>query len=103
MGFAGVSRVEQEVVIRLDRRDQQAHIWSTWPDWSRKLAKRYGPPAKVTKSSRGGKVASAFWTIPLSLVIFRRSTRQASLTEAQREVVRERLRNARFSRVRPAI
>ena len=72
MEYAHVSLAEQEVTIRLDRTDSQAHLCSTWPAWSRKLERRYGSPRKVTKSSRDGKITSAFWTVPVRLVSLRR-------------------------------
>ena len=66
MNYGGTLESEQEVVVRLDRTDGQAHICSTWPAWSRKLERRYGAPRKVTE--REGKVTSAFWTLPLEVV-----------------------------------
>ncbi len=60
--YGGTSQDEMEVTIRLDRTDGQAHLCSTWPDWSRKLERLYGGPKKVTE--RDGKVPSAFWTAP---------------------------------------
>jgi hypothetical protein len=38
-----------EVTIRLDRRDQQTYICSTWPEWSRKFERLYGSPKRVTE------------------------------------------------------
>jgi hypothetical protein len=40
----GNSLDEMEVVIRLDREDWQAHVCSTWPEWSRKLERLYASP-----------------------------------------------------------
>ena len=62
----GVGRDEQEVTIRLDQQDRQAHVCSTWPEWSRKLERLYGALRKVT--AREGKVLSAFWTIPTTMI-----------------------------------
>jgi len=80
---------EQEVTIRLHRETGKAHICSTWPAWSRKLERRYGPPKRETE--RDGKVTSAFWIIPLRLVVFRRPLVERPQTEAQR------LAQSRFS------
>ena len=44
MNYGGNSQDEMEVTIRLDRKDRQAHICSTWPEWSRKVERLYGSP-----------------------------------------------------------
>jgi len=81
--FAYTSTAEQEVVIRLDRTDGQAHIGSCWPSVSRRLCKRYGPPSKVSKSSRDGRITCAWWVVPLRCVSFRSLTpRKAPRTPA---------------------
>ncbi len=98
MQFAPMSIAEQEVVIRLDRETGQAHLSSTWPDWSRKLAKLYGHPSKVSKSSRDGRVTCAFWTVPPGAVRLRRVQAKRELTEEQRERLAARLETARFFR-----
>ncbi len=98
MQFAPTSIAEQEVVIRLDRETGQAHLSSTWPDWSRKLAKLYGHPSKVSKSSRDGRVTCAFWTVPPGAVRLRRVQAKRELTEEQRERLAARLETARFFR-----
>ena len=69
MEYGGITRDEMEVTIRLDRATRQAHICTTWPEWSRKLERRYGLPKRV--KTRGGKAASAFWTLPIGLVTLR--------------------------------
>ena len=38
MNYGGNSQDEMQVTLRLDRGDRQAHICSTWPEWSRTLA-----------------------------------------------------------------
>ena len=91
MEYGGIPRDEMEVTIRLDRETGQAHICSTRPEWSRPLGKLYGPPRRVTE--RGGKVASAFWTVRASLVTLRRGMRR--LSDAQRQAAGDRLREAR--------
>jgi hypothetical protein len=97
MIYGGTIQAEQEAVIRLDRLDQQAHICSTWPEWSRKLERPYGAPRKVTQ--RDGKVTSAFWTVPLNRVSLRRGTpRRRTLTAEERQSIAARLQNARSSR-----
>jgi len=94
MEYGGITRDEMEVTIRLDRATRQAHIYSTWPEWSRKLERRYGPPKRIT--TREGKAASAFWTIPNRMVSLRQGAR--TLTAAQREAAATRLRRAREMR-----
>ena len=84
MTYGGVSEREQEVVIRLDRHDGQAHISSAWPDWSRNPERLYGAPRKISKGQDGG-VTCAFWTVPLGLVRLRRVQARRRLTEEQRE------------------
>jgi len=44
MNHGGNSHDKMEVTIRLDRDDRQAHLHSTWPEWSRKLERLYGVP-----------------------------------------------------------
>ncbi len=90
MQYGGVSQDEMEVTIRLDREDRQAHICSTWPDWSRKLERLFGCPKKETH--RGDCITSAFWTVPIALVSVRRARKARQFTEEQRAAVRERLR-----------
>jgi hypothetical protein len=91
MHYGGVIQDEMEVTIRLDRADRQAHICSSWPEWSRKLERLYGSPKRVTE--RAGKVTSAFWVIPLNRVSLRRSPR--ILTETQRRAAAARRRRAK--------
>ena len=98
--YGGVSRDEMEVVIRLDRTDQEAHICSTWPEWSRKLERLYGSPKRVT--GRDGKVTSAFWTIPLTAIRLGRPRRSRRMTEEERQAAADRLQRARFRRERTA-
>jgi hypothetical protein len=81
MAYDGIPHDEMEVMIRLDRKQRQAHVCSTWPEWSRRLDRLYGSPQRVTK--RNGKVTSAFWTVPLNRVSLRRGPR--ILTETQRQ------------------
>jgi hypothetical protein len=96
MQYGGVSQDEMEVTIRLDRAERQAHICSTWPDWSRKLERMFGCPRKETM--RDGKITSAFWTVPIYWVSVRRGRPRAPLTEAQREAASQRMRQARERR-----
>ncbi len=91
MQYGGVSQDEMEVTIRLDRTHRQAHICSTWPEWSRKLERIFGSPRKEIE--RDGKVVSAFWTVPLNRVALRRGPRV--LTAEQRKAAVERLRMGR--------
>lgn len=95
--YGGVAGPEQEVTIRLDHETRQAHLCSTWPEWSRKLERLYGAPAKVSKS-RDGRVTSAFWTVPLAVVNLRRVRAKRELTAEQRRHLADRLETARFSR-----
>ncbi len=99
LAYGGTTRDEMTVTIRLDRADQQAHICSTWPEWSRKLERQYGSPKKTPE--RDGKISSAFWTVRLSLVSLRRPGRRAPMSEAQREASRERMRRFHQSRSEP--
>ena len=98
MNYGGNSQDEMEVTIELDREDRQAHICSTWPEWSRKLERLYGSPKKVTE--RDGKVTSAFWTVPLTAIRVRRPAQGRAWTAEQRHAAADRLQKARFSRGR---
>jgi len=97
MQYGGASLDEMEVTIRLDRETQQAHIRSTWPEWSRKLERLFGSPRKEAK--RDGKVTSAFWTIPLLAIRVRRPPQARQVTEEERLALADRLQKARLSRV----
>ncbi len=100
MNYGGNSQDEMEVTIRLDREDRQAHICSTWPEWSRKLERLYGSPKKVTE--RDGKATSAFWAVPLTAIRVRRPAPGRALTVEERRAAVDRLQKARSSRVRTA-
>ncbi len=91
--YGGVPEEEREVVIRLDGKDRQAHVNSTWAEWSRKLEKLHGSPKKYQE--RNGVVVSAFWTIPLNAVSLRRPRRRAPMSETQRAAARDRIRRLR--------
>ncbi len=100
MNYGGNSQDEMEVTIRLDREDRQAHICSTWPEWSRMLERLYGSPKKVTE--RDGKATSAFWAVPLTAIRVRRPAPGRALTAEERRAAVDRLQNARSSRGRTA-
>ena len=100
MTYGGMGEAEQEVTIRLDRQDGQAHVCSTWPAWSRKLERLYGSPKRVTE--RDGKVTSAFWTVPLAAIRVGRPRRGRALTAAERQAAAARLQKARSSRAATA-
>ncbi len=100
MNYGGNSQDEMEVTIRLDRQDRQAHICSTWPEWSRKLERLYGAPKQVTE--RDGKATSAFWVVPLPAIRVRRPGPGRAGTVEQRRAAADRLRTARSARGRPA-
>ncbi len=100
MNYGGNSQDEMEVTIRLDRPDRQAHLCSTWPEWSRKLERLYGAPTKITE--REGKVTSAFWTVPLTSIRIRRPAQRRAWTVEERQAAGARLLKARFSRGRTA-
>lgn len=67
--YAGTPVEEQEVVIRIDAVDGQAHICSTWPRWSRKLETRLGCPTKYQEQN--DTVQVAFWKVPLGRISIR--------------------------------
>ncbi len=90
MRYGGVSQDEMEVTIRLDREDRQAHICSTWPEWSRKLERLYGCPKKETH--RGDCITSAFWIVPINRVSVRRAPKARQFSEEQRTAARDRMR-----------
>ena len=75
--YATVSLAEQEVVVRIEPATHQAHVCSCSAVRSRRLAKRYGPPEKVSRD-REGKVTAAFWTLPDKLIAFRRPRKPGS-------------------------
>ncbi len=100
MHYGGVSQDEMEVTIWLDREDRQAHICSTWPDWSRKLERLFGCPKKETH--RGDCITSAFWVVPLTAIRVRRPAQSRAWTVEQRRAAADRLQKARSSRGRTA-
>jgi hypothetical protein len=95
MNYGGNSQDEMEVTIRLDREDRQAHICSTWPEWSRKVERLFGSPKKVTE--RDGKVASAFWAVPLTAMRVSRPAQGRAWTVEQGRAAAARLQKARSS------
>jgi hypothetical protein len=98
--WAPTSIAEQEVVIRLVRETGRAVICSTWPAISRRLEKRYGPPARVSLSSEGG-IAASFWELPeYALISFRRPTSRKRQRTGERRADAAR-RNGRFARETP--
>ena len=97
--YGGSTREEMEVTIRLDRVTRQAHLCSTWPEWSRKLERIYGAPTRTSKG-QDGRIVSVFWTVSLALVTLRKGTiRRRPLTEQERRVVAARFQTARSSRL----
>lgn len=72
--YGGVPAEESECVIRLDKVDGVAHIWSSWPEWSRKFAKKHGDPHNYQE--RDGFVYSAFWTVPLAAISIRSAVKR---------------------------
>ena len=101
MEYGGTAEFEQEVTFRLGRDSDKAHVFSTWPAWSRKLERLFGSPQRVTR--KGDKVVSAFWTVPIEavrVVSGKRITR--TLTESQRAAAATRLQTARSSRQAPS-
>lgn len=100
MTYGGVSTMEQEVIVRIDILTGHAHICSTCPHWSRKLERRYGAPTRVTE--REGKITSAFWTIPASLVTLRKGDRKSSMSPEQRQAAKKHLDQVRHSRSKPS-
>ncbi len=93
--YGGVAEAEQEVVIRLDRVDQRAHITSTWPTKSRQIEKRHGPPR--ARAHRDGKILSASWVVPLAMVLLRRPVKADRVPSPAQKAVREAAA-ARFKR-----
>ena len=92
--YAETSIDEQEVVIRLDRRDNIAFVSSTWPSKSETLTQRYGSPYRT--SEREGKVTCCFWKIPIKSVSFRRPSkkREATPSQLKRLEMARRMRSA---------
>ena len=60
----GLTREEQETVIRWDREDPDVHIWSANPVVWRRMA-RLGI-APVRETTVAGKPAGKFYTLPVS-------------------------------------
>jgi hypothetical protein len=100
MTYGGNSQDEMEVTVRLNREDPQAHLCSTWPEWSRKLERLYGSPKKVMERDR--KITSAFWVVPLTAIRVRRPAQGRAWTVEQRRAAADRLQKARSSRGRTA-
>jgi hypothetical protein len=62
---------EAEVIVRLDYKEQLAHICvCQWPSMATRMRKRYGP-----SKDPGGKF-SGRWTVPLRAISFRSPTRK---------------------------
>lgn len=66
------SRDEAEVIIRLDYKEQKAHICvCQWPAMAAKMARRYGP------SLDPGGTLSERWVVPLKAISFRSPEKKA--------------------------
>jgi hypothetical protein len=77
IAYASTGTDEQEVVIRIDPVSQQAFICACSAVWSRRIEKKYGPPARVAKN-RAGRATVAHWVIPAKLIGFRRPRKPGS-------------------------
>ncbi len=66
--LASTSSVEAEVIVNLDKHADTAHVCSCWPDMTRKLFKRFGPPNQTSQNPQG-QVTAACWQIPLTFVV----------------------------------
>ena len=98
--FAPTTLAEQEIVLRLDREEGLAHVCSCWPEMTKRIIKRHGPPKETTTDGRG-RVTSAIWVLPLDFIVSGILRKRRVMTEAQREAARTRLKNARFARESP--
>jgi len=73
--FAKVVLGEQEITVNLDRLTNKVNICSCWPSKTIALSRKYGYPHQIDRLK--GKIASAYWTLPINIVSFR-SLRQPS-------------------------
>ncbi len=65
------SKLEAEVIVRLDYADQKAHICvCQWPAMAARMRKRYGPSLDPNAKF------SERWVVPLNAVSFRKAERK---------------------------
>jgi len=65
--------VEAEVSVQLDFTTQKANVTvAEWPAMLRKLTRLYGEPGKVAHSRGGNSITTAFWSLPLKAISFRK-------------------------------
>jgi len=95
--YASSSLAEQEVLVRLNIATKQAHICSCSAARGRRLTKLYGPPAQVYYN-REGEVTTAFWTVPMKLIGFRRPRKPGSGNPKALERARLARKQARLHR-----
>ena len=91
----GLTRAEQETVIRWDVEEQVVWIWTAEAKTIRKLARLGIEPHNETRSARTKGLTGKFYKLPLARFSWGLKAKRRELTEAERQVMRDRLNSLR--------
>lgn len=93
--FAGLSYVEQETVITIDRETRRACIYTSDTRFINKLDKLY-ERKKVHRNADG--ITAVEYEVPEKYISFRSKITKPNYTEEQRAALSERMKKMRESR-----
>ena len=95
----GISRQEQETIISFNAEEDTATIWASDPSWIRKMDKLVDSNPDEFKCTRqeemDGQVIQKRYEMPKKYVSIRSKSRKREMTEEQKKINAERLREAR--------
>ena len=93
--FAGLSTIEQETVITIDRETRHARIYTSDTRFINKLDKLY-ERKKVHRNADG--ITAVEYEVPEKYISFRKGIVRQQLTDEQRAALSERMKKMRESR-----
>ena len=93
--FAGLSTIEQETVITIDRETRRACIYTSDTRFINKLDKLY-ERKKVHRNADG--ITAVEYEVPEKYISFRSTPRKLNLTDEQKRAFTERMKKVRESR-----
>ena len=98
--ITGVSTDEQETTINYGRNDEEAEVYTSDNTVLTKIKNIFSSDdcewkLKNVVKDKKGNVVSVFFSVPKKLISLRAKTVKSNLTDEQRRVAAERLKNAR--------
>ncbi len=93
--FAGLSTIEQETVITMDKETRRARIYTSDTRFINKLDKMY-ERKKVHRNADG--ITAVEYEVPEKYISFRKGVVRQELTEEERAARSERMKKMRESR-----